>query len=75
MITKKTAKNQVTLPKAIVERIPKTEFFDVHVRDGEIVLRPVQTASRTVTRIREKMKRLEITEKDINAAIRWARQR
>jgi hypothetical protein len=75
MITKKTAKNQVTLPKAIVERIPKTEFFDVDVRDGEIVLRPVQTASRTVTRIRQKAKRLEITQEDINAAIRWARRR
>jgi hypothetical protein len=75
MITKKTARNQVTLPKAIVERIPKTEFFDVHVRDGEIVLRPVQTASRAITRMRQKAKRLEISEEDINAAIRWARQR
>jgi hypothetical protein len=75
MIAKKTANNQVKLPKAIVERIPKTDFFDIHVRDGEIVLRPVETASGPVTRIRQKMKRLEITERDIEAAIRWARQR
>jgi bifunctional DNA-binding transcriptional regulator/antitoxin component of YhaV-PrlF toxin-antitoxin module len=65
----------VKLPKAIVERIQKTDFFDIDVRDGEIVLRPLETVSRAVTCLRQKMKRLEITEQDIDAGIRWARQR
>jgi hypothetical protein len=34
MLAKKTSKNQVTLPKAIVEKIPSTEYFDVSVSGG-----------------------------------------
>jgi len=34
MITKKTTKNQVTLPKAIVERVPSTNFFDIVVNNS-----------------------------------------
>ena len=76
MITKKTTKNQVTLPKAIVERVPQTNFFEIDVRDGEIVLKPVhRNASPVLTRIRRKMKRLEVTEQDVEAAIRWVRKR
>ena len=76
MITKKMTKNQVTLPKAIVERVPKTDFFDIHVRNGEIVLKPAQAdSSSLVTRMRRKLKRLEITEQDVDAAIRLARKR
>jgi len=76
MITKKTTKNQVTLPKAIVERVPSTNFFDIVVRNGEIVLRPVKNSANAVlTRVRRKLKRLELTEQDIEAAIQWARRR
>ena len=41
MIAKKTVKNQITLPKAIVERLPKTDYFEVSLRGEEILLRPV----------------------------------
>ena len=76
MITKKTIKNQVTLPKAIVERVPKTDFFDINVRNGEIILKPVRVkASELLTSVRRKVKRLEVSEQDVEAAIRWARKR
>ena len=41
MLAKKTSKNQITLPKRIVRQFPEAEYFDVSVRDGEVVLRPV----------------------------------
>jgi hypothetical protein len=41
MLAKKTVKNQMTLPKAIVERLPKTDYFEVSLRGEEICLRPV----------------------------------
>ena len=37
----KTVKNQITLPKAIIEKLPKTDYFEVSIRGEEIVLRPV----------------------------------
>jgi len=41
MLAKKTAKNQITLPKSIVDRLPKTDYFEVSLRGEEILLRPV----------------------------------
>ena len=41
MITKRTFKNQVTLPKEVLKNFPNVDYFDVSAREGEIVLRPV----------------------------------
>ena len=77
MLAKKTVKNQITLPKAIVEKIPKTDYFEVTLRGEEIVLKPVHIAASAarLSEIREKVKALGLTEKDIGDAIRWARGR
>jgi hypothetical protein len=77
MLTKKTVKNQITLPKSIVEQLPKTDYFEVSLRGEEILLRPVVIESKgtTLERIRKKIKALGLTEKDVDAAIRWARTR
>ena len=77
MLAKKTVKNQITLPKAIVERLPKTDYFEVSLRGEEILLRPVviETKGTKLDRIRQKIKALGLTEKDVDAAIRWARTR
>jgi len=78
MLAKKTAKNQVTLPKEIADRFPDTVYFDVRVEGRKITLRPVRIETegeeRDLGRIREKMRRLGVTEKDVKAAIRWARK-
>ena len=71
MIAKKTVKNQITLPKKIVERFPGVEYFDVHVDDGNIILKPV-SPNRT-DEVREKLAALGITERDIRDAVNWAR--
>jgi len=78
MLAKKTAKNQVTLPKEIADRFPDTVYFDVRVEGRKITLRPVRIETegeeQNLGRIREKMRRLGLTEKDVTAAIRWARK-
>ena len=77
MLAKKTVKNQVTLPKAIVEKIPDTDYFEVSLRGEEIVLRPVRMegSGTRLSKVRAKIHALGLTEKDIDEAIRWARQR
>ena len=42
MLAKITAKNQLTLPKAITNAIGPVEYFDVQTKDGQIVLTPVR---------------------------------
>ena len=77
MLAKKTVKNQITLPKAIVEKLPNTDYFEVSLQGEEIVLKPVviEAKSTKLERVRSKMKALGLTEKDVDAAIRWARNR
>ena len=77
MLTKKTSKNQITLPKEIVEKIPDTEYFEVKYERGRIILIPVNIvpASPVIHRIREKIKKQGVTQKEVKEAIKWARGR
>lgn len=77
MLAKKTSKNQLTLPKEVVKAFPDTDYFDVTVKDRKIVLLPVRItpADISLEGIRNKMKKLGITEKDVTDAIKWARKR
>ena len=77
MLAKKTSKNQVTLPKTIVQQIPDVDYFDVSVRSGAVVLRPVLVSApgERLKAVRAKVRALGLTEKDVEAAIRWARGR
>ena len=42
MLAKRTSKNQVTLPKAIVQTAGEADYYDVTVQDGKIVLTPIR---------------------------------
>lgn len=77
MLAKKTSKNQITLPKKLLEKLPKSDYFDIKVRGDEVVLRPVKMApaGSTLKDVRAKMRSLGITEKDIEEAVKWARER
>ena len=77
MLAKKTVKNQITLPKAIIDQLPETDYFEVSIRGEEIVLRPViiEVKGRRLDKVRAKIKALGLTEKDVDAAIRWPRTR
>jgi hypothetical protein len=72
VLAKKTSKNQITLPKAVVTRFSGVEYFDVST-DGEcIVLRPLQRSR--ADEARAKLAELGIGEEDVTAAVSWARK-
>ena len=62
MLTKKTSKNQITLPKKVAEAFPDTQYFDANIQDNMIILIPVRITAETSTLdgVREKMKKLGI---------------
>jgi len=75
MLAKLTTKNQITLPRKVIQGFSGIEYFDADVRDGCIVLVPVrmQPVGATLTEIREKMKKLGVTPADVTEAVQWAR--
>jgi hypothetical protein len=75
MLAKKTSKNQITLPKAIADAFPDAEYFDVSIKDNKILLMPakITPVALTLESVREKIKKLGLTEKEVKEAIRWAR--
>jgi len=71
MLAKLTSKNQLTLPKAVVQQVGTPEYFEIATLDGRIVLTPVKLQKSDA--VRSKMDALGITEKDIQDAVNWAR--
>jgi hypothetical protein len=73
MLAKRTIKNQITLPKAVVTHFRGVEYFDVST-DGEcIVLRPLQRSR--ADEVRARLAQLGIDEKDASSAVSWARRK
>jgi virulence-associated protein VagC len=73
MLAKKTSKNQITLPKEVVKRFPGVEHFEVVADDERIVLVPLRRSR--ARDVRAKLAELGIGEKDVTAAVSWARRR
>lgn len=71
MIAKKTSKNQLTLPKKVVEHFPNVEYFDVRVDDGQITLVPVRPGH--LQQVQARLGQLGISERDVRDAVAWAR--
>ena len=71
MLAKLTSKNQLTLPKAIMQQMDNPEYFSVALEDGRIVLTPMQV--RPADAVRNKLAALGITETDVDDAVQWAR--
>lgn len=72
MLAKLTAKNQLTLPKAVLAAFPEAEYFDVIEEDGRIVLAPVRVTRANA--VRAKLADLGLTEADVAEAVAWARR-
>jgi translation initiation factor IF-1 len=73
MLAKMTSKNQLTLPKSVMEAVGPAEYFDVEARDGQIVLTPVRIHRGDA--VRAKLAELQLTDADIAGAVAWARKR
>lgn len=72
MLAKITSKNQLTLPKAVIEAVGPAEYFEVEARGGQIVLTPVRIQRGDA--VRAKLAELHLTELDIDDAVAWVRQ-
>ena len=75
MLAKLTAKNQITIPKKIIDQMPDVRYFDVELEEGTIVLKPLRIYDTDLERIRAKVKKIGLTEKSVAEAIRWARSK
>ena len=76
MLSKRTSKNQITLPKEIVKAFRDTEYFDVAIDGNAIRLTPVRitTAGLPLEKMRENIEKLGLTDKDVSGAVNWARK-
>lgn len=72
MLAKITAKNQLTLLKSITSTLGPVEYFEVGVRNGQVILTPfhIQRANA----VRTKLAELDLTEQDLADAVEWARK-
>jgi bifunctional DNA-binding transcriptional regulator/antitoxin component of YhaV-PrlF toxin-antitoxin module len=75
MLAKITSKNQITIPKGVIEQFPGAKYVEVEIREGTIVLTPVREYGTDLNAIREKMSKLGLTEESIAEAVRWAREK
>jgi antitoxin component of MazEF toxin-antitoxin module len=73
MLAKRTSKNQVTLPKAVVQQVGEADYYDVTAQEGKIILTPVRLQQADA--VRTKLDELGIAAADIDDAIAWARRR
>ena len=72
VLAKLTSKNQLTLPKAVLEQVSPADYYDVICENGVITLTPCHPGAGQAVRAR--LKELGITEADVADAVAWARQ-
>lgn len=75
MMAKLTSKNQITIPKKIIEQLGATRYFQVELQDGVILLKPLKTYETDLSKIRSKIKKLGLTPDSVGEAVKWARSK
>lgn len=75
MLAKITSKNQLTLPKNVVEQV-RAEYYAVRTEGQSIVLTPVtlSTPGADLQAVQAKLAKLGIKEGDVADAVQWARR-
>lgn len=72
MLVKLTSKNQLTLPKAATDAVGPVQYFDVAVREGQIVLTPLRLQRGDPARA--KLAQSGLSDADVADALTWARR-
>jgi len=73
VLAKKTTKNQITIPKKVVDRFTGVEYFEVSTDGTCIILRPMQRSR--ADEVRARLVQLWIDDEDVTAAVSWARKK
>ena len=75
MLTKITSKNQITVPKKIIDQLPGVQYFDLQIKEGIVLLKPVKIYDTSLEQIRSKMKKLGLRSDSVREAIKWVRSK
>ena len=75
MLAKLTSKNQITIPKKIMDQLPDIQHFDVILDEGVVVMKPLLLYDVDLERIRSKMDKLGLEKDTVAEAIDWARNK
>ena len=75
MLAKLTSKNQITIPKDILAKLPKVDYFQVEIDEGNVVLKPVKVYDTDLEGVRKKMKDLGLSGDCVAEAVTWARSK
>lgn len=71
MLAKMTSKNQITLPKAVISKLPPSQYYEVEAVNDCIMLTPVRLQNSDA--VRRKLELLGITEQDVADVVKQAR--
>jgi hypothetical protein len=75
LLVKKTVRNQVTLPKALLARLATTDYFEAEVAGDALVLRPVKVVEMVdIDKVRNRLKRRRLRADQVEQAVVWARK-
>ena len=55
--------------------MPDADYFDVELKGGAIVLRPLRFYDTDLEKVRAKVRRLGLTQDSVAKAIEWARSK
>ena len=75
MLAKITSKNQITIPKKIIEKMPGIKHFDIEFKDGVVIMKPVRFYDTNLDQIRAKVKKLGLKEDSVAEAIKWVKSK
>ena len=75
MLAKLTSKNQITIPKQIIDQIPETRYFDVKLNGETVVMKPLTIYDSDLEQVRSKIKKLGLKPDCVAEAIKWARSK
>ncbi len=75
MLAKITSKNQITIPKKIMDQMPGVKYFEVALIDDRIELKPLRVYETDLEKIRTKMKNLGLKPDSVREAVEWARSK
>jgi hypothetical protein len=62
MLIKLGSKNQITVPRKILDQLPHTKYFEMQLKDGTLILKPVEVVETNLEQIRQKMNNLGLKE-------------
>ena len=75
MLAKLTSKNQITIPKDVLSKLPEVKYFEVELDEGKVILKPVKVFDMNLEGIRTKINKLGLSKECVSEAVRWARSK